>query len=98
MAARGEHSAGRAQAHRSACDRHRYRGRSERARQDRPRLLRVRRRGDVMPKDWKGALVRRTGQAAIYFQYKDPSWVQRASPYLGNKPEDEGLAKGPMAP
>src|SRR5712664_557056 len=41
MAARIEYSAGRAQAHRSARDRHRYRGRSERARQDRPRLLRV---------------------------------------------------------
>src|SRR2546428_9771967 len=41
MATRSEHGARRTQAHRSACDRHRYRGRSERARQDRPRLLRV---------------------------------------------------------
>src|SRR5438477_5430572 len=41
MAARGEYSARRPQAHRFACDRHRYRGCSQRARQDRPRLLRV---------------------------------------------------------
>src|SRR6267143_5262239 len=46
-----------------------------------------------MPKDWKGGLVRRAGQDAIYFSYKDPDWVHRASPYLWSKPGDEELAQ-----
>ena len=46
-----------------------------------------------MPKDWKGGLVRRGGQDAIYFRYKDPDWIQRASPYLWGKPGDEELAR-----
>ena len=46
-----------------------------------------------MPKDWKGGLVRRGGQDAIYFRYKDPDWIQRASPYLWSKPGDEDLAQ-----
>jgi len=46
-----------------------------------------------MPKDWKGGLVQRAGQDAIYFHYKDPEWVQKASPYLWSKPGDEELAK-----
>jgi integrase len=46
-----------------------------------------------MVKDWKGGLVRRSGQDAIYLRYKDPDWIQRASPYLWSKPGDEELAR-----
>jgi len=47
-----------------------------------------------MPKDWKGVLVRRAGQDAIYFSYKESrGWVHPASPYLWSKPGDEELAR-----
>lgn len=51
-----------------------------------------------MAKDWKGGLVHKGQQEAIYFRYKDRAgWMQKVSPYLWTKPGDEELARRALA-